>query len=101
MVTFYVTKELICPRCKGYKVIQAPIWKVYWEWAEEFKSKNSRLPNKDEDRDWWAGCGYSDWEPEGVGGIPNEECLCPDCDGTGVKIEKVDLADALRELERI
>ena len=101
MATYYVTKESICPTCKGYKFIQEPIWKGYWEWANEFKAQNGRIPNKDEDRDWWADHGYYDWEPAGVGGIPDEECACPDCDGTGVKVEKVELADALRELERI
>jgi len=101
MATYYVTKESICPRCEGYKVVQEQIWKDYWEFTNDFKSKNGRIPNRYEDRDWWADAGYFDWEPVGVGGIPPEECVCPDCDGTGVKIEKVELADALRELERI
>ena len=38
MATYYVTKESICPRCEGYKFIQEPIWKGYWEWTEDFNS---------------------------------------------------------------
>jgi hypothetical protein len=97
MDTYYVTKESVCPRCEGRKVIQEPIWKDYWDFAYAFKSQNGRLPSRDEDRGWWTDAGYFDWETVGQGGIPPEECECTDCEGTGVKIEKVDLMDALRD----
>jgi len=99
MATFYVTKESICPKCEGYKYIQTPIWKAYWEFSEKHKEKNSRLLNRGEDADFWASYGYYEYLPGDE--PPSEECECPDCDGTGVKVEKVELADALRELERI
>jgi hypothetical protein len=99
MAKFYVTKEETCPRCKGWKFVQAQIWKDYWEWFNKFKKKSGRIPNRDEDRDWWAELGY--WENDPDEPIPPEEHECPDCNGLGVKVEKVELADALRELERI
>jgi hypothetical protein len=87
MAKFYVTKEEICPRCRGEKYIQHQIWVDYWAWVTEFKEQhNGRLPNPDEEPIW-------------ANELPaSEEILCPDCDGLGVKTEKVELADALREL---
>ena len=94
---YYVTKETTCPRCKGYKVIQEPAWRDYW------KAVNSKKIGRDNDamKGFFADMGYFDWEPSGSGGIPPEECACPDCDGAGVLIEKVDLAEALRAIERV
>ncbi len=94
MDTYYVTKESVCPRCEGRRVVQTQIWKDYWDFANTFKSKNGRLPNRDEDREWWIDAGYFDWETV----LPEEECECPDCEGAGIKIEKVDLIDALHDV---
>ena len=96
--TFYVTKETTCPKCEGYKFIEPPIWKSYWEWNIKFKIENNRVPTQSEDRDWWADLSYGD--PQfGYDPIPSEDTPCPGCDGVGVIVEKVELADALRELE--
>lgn len=99
MATYYVTKESICPKCEGYKFVQTPIWKAYWEFSEKCKSGTGKLPTREQEADFWASYGYYEYLPGSE--PPSEEMECPECEGTGTKVEKVDLADALRELERI
>jgi hypothetical protein len=98
---FVVTQIKPCPRCKGCQFVQEPIWKDYWVFVEEFRSKNERVPNPDEDRDWWAERGYFDWEPANSGGIPPEECECRECGGTGRSELEVDLHAALKAYEEM
>ena len=90
MEQFYVTKETTCARCNGSKVVQDGLWRDYWADVNNGKI----APDKQTMYDYFANCGC-DIRYEA---LPPEEYTCPDCDGEGVTIRKIELSEALKSI---
>lgn len=91
MAEYYVLKRETCPKCKGSKYLEHPIWNAYGEWR---MSLEQEIPSESQERLWWEEQGF--WGHE----RPPEEYECDDCAGRGYAEQSVSLRDALREIEQ-
>jgi hypothetical protein len=85
MVTYYIEAEQPCPECQGTGVVQHPAWAAYWQ-----EHHGESLPTAEADERWFREQGYSR--------IPPEELTCEVCHGTGIRRQRVPLAEALAAL---
>jgi len=88
MTALYIARTQTCPTCKGEKVIQPKIWADYWGWIRSFRSTNGRMPTPSE-------------EPVWAKELPPEEVQCPDCEGTGITTERVEVTEVLATLREL
>lgn len=76
---YYVIEEKACPTCHGDGYLQNPLWK---EFFEEERRRGNLTPEE-----FFDELGYG--EP------PEEEYVCPACNGEGGIIRRVSLKAAL------
>ena len=82
MRRYFVESEETCPVCDGCGMVQHPAWAAYWQ-----EHHGQSLPTAEADARWFREWGYDE--------IPNEEIPCAECDGRGVLVSRVPLAEAL------
>lgn len=80
---YWIIERSSCEECQGEKVIQNPHWAAFWE-----KYPLGHWPEIEEERQFWAECGY-------YNGPPPEEHICDCCQGKGFTEKDVPLLHAL------
>lgn len=91
---YFVTVEEDCSQCDGVGVVQHPAWAQYWN---EFGGPENHEPEtRKEILDWFYDNGWS-FELRN-GHLPSEEEPCSECEGAGVVVRRVQLADALEDI---
>jgi len=86
MTKYYVIRIDICPRCSCCGVVIHPAWEQFYSDAE--KDPHLKYEN------WFCENGYTFSSD-----IPPEEIPCPDCEGKGEIESRVELNEALIQIQ--
>jgi len=85
MKCYFVECEESCPVCGGSGAVEHPAWTQYWD-----DNGGKSLPTPQDDERWFREQGYDE--------TPDEIISCDECDGRGVLVSRVPLAEALADL---
>lgn len=99
MDKYLVVKLHTCDRCQGKRFIDNPAWVEIREQIaapELAKMSQADLVQWFEEHGWAKDSYYM--RPDG---IPDEEVICPECDGEGEFREEAELAEVLKEYVRL
>lgn len=86
MNKYFVLEEVICPKCKGKKIITHPCWVTFLEQAPENYDNYYK-------ENWFYKNTHFHWDD-----IPPEKIECLECKGVGILFVKVPLPEALGKI---
>ena len=89
---YLVFQEKTCTKCNGSCFVQHPAWEEYW------KSHNSFEFGIEESKKWFEDNGFLTVFSTRIDGVPDEEIICPECQGRGSTVSQIELREAMQDL---
>ena len=90
MAKYFVNREDICTECQGTGWVQHWQWKQFWKEHPENRADGAELER------WFLEMNGKN--KYGLVNIPDEETICPECEGEKIIRSEVNLVDVLAEL---